>query len=239
MEIGKEKRYPSGSRRTVNHTIPKCSLSHYLSTMPPNIKCISNVTLECRGCLPERKQSKTNGVSSIWSPKEKGQICIIADIHQMNKILKQREYHIPAINKMLSCINRFTCTTEIDLNMGYMTLSLNTHARFILQIIFPFGIFEYQVLHMGMKPVADIFQARMTSLFPFMQDDSPIFYIGDILIYSNTLNTYIVICNKVHRQDTEARLQVNEEKSEWCKQDIEFLGLTTTVTGYKPMWSMV
>lgn len=89
-----------------------------------------------------------------------------------------------------------------------MALSLNAHAQSILQIIFLFGIFKYQVLTMGIKPTTDIFQARMKSLFLSMQDDSPMFNIDDVLICSNTFE------KPVHGQFAEARLQVNAEKSE-------------------------
>ncbi len=127
------------------------------------------------------------GISCIWSPKD--QICIAADLCQLNKLLEQGKYHIPTIDEMLSRIDGFNYATGIVLNMGYMALCLDAHALSILRMIFLFGIFKYQVLPMGIKPATDIFQARMTSLFASMQDD-------DVLICSNTFEKHMAILSK-------------------------------------------
>lgn len=167
------------------------------------------------------------------------QICIVADLWQLNKLLERGEYHIPTIDKMLSRIYGFTYAMGIELNMGYMILSLNAHDWSNLRIIFLFGIYEYQVLPMGIKPATDIFQARITSSFASMQDNSPMFYIDDVLICSNSFEKHMAILRKVLMQFAEAGLQVIAEKSEWCKQEIVFLGFTITPTWYKPMRSRV
>ncbi len=121
-----------------------------------------------------------------------------------------------------------------------MALRLDAHARSILQIIFPFGIYKYQVLPMGVKPATDLFQSQMIQLYAPMKERSPICYIDDILhCAGNSLQDHLIILGKILGRLATAGLQVNADKSEWCKQEINYLGFTITPTGYKPMREQV
>ncbi|KAL7450320.1 hypothetical protein ACHAXS_000226, partial [Conticribra weissflogii] len=125
--------------------------------------------------------------------------------------------------------------------MGYQALRLDDYAKSILRIIFPFGIYEYQVLPMGVKPATDLFQSRIVQLFASMKKgEKPMCYIDDILhCMGNTYEEHLRILKIILGLLATAGLQVNPQKSEWCKKEIAYLSFTITPTGYKPMQSRV
>ncbi len=107
------------------------------------------------------KEAKLNkwAFPTFGVPKKNVPIQIVAHLCKLNCMLGHAEFHIPTIDNTLTQIQGFKYATAIDLNMGYMALRLDTHDRSILQIIFPFGINEYQVLPMGVKPAKNLFQS--------------------------------------------------------------------------------
>ncbi len=49
--------------------------------------------------------------------------------------------------------------------MGYYSLPLSEQAKKLYIISLPWGLYQCNMLPMGMKPVADIFQQQMGALF--------------------------------------------------------------------------
>ncbi len=100
----------------------------------------------------------------------------------------------------------------------------------------PFGLFECQVLPMGVKPATDIFQSRIVRLFAPMQDCAPSSYLDDNLhIKGKDFIEHLSILDEVLTQIEEAKLQVNAKKSTWCANTLEFLGFVSYPDGYAPL----
>lgn len=172
-------------------------------------------------------------------PKKNGQIRIVADLRKVNNMIERSEFHIPVIEDTLIGIQGFSFATKINLNIGYQALHLDNYAKSILQIIFPFGVYEYQVLPMGVKPATDLFQSRIVQLFAQMKkEERPMCYIDDILhVTCGSFEEHLRILKIILRLLSEVGMQVNAKKSEWCKNEIAYLGFTITPTRYKPMKS--
>ncbi len=80
------------------------------------------------------KEAKLNewAFPAFGVPKKNGQIQIVADLCKLNCMLERSEFHIPTIDDTLTIIQGFKFAIAIDLNMGYMALRLDAHARSIL-----------------------------------------------------------------------------------------------------------
>lgn len=76
----------------------------------------------------------------------------------------------------------FNQASDLDLNMGYMSMPLTDFARKLLTIVIPFGFYECCVLPIGVSPATDKFQARTIGPFaPMAKPKRPDPYIDDIL----------------------------------------------------------
>ncbi len=71
----------------------------------------------------------------------------------------------------------------------------------------------------------------MIQLYAPMRERSPICYIDDILhCAGDSLQDHLIILGEILGRLATAGLQVNADKSEWCKQEINNLGFTITPT---------
>jgi hypothetical protein len=106
--------------------------------------------------------------SSEWAspsfaiPKKNGIIRVFTDlgITAFNLLLKYRIFtHFPIPKTEHSNMNRsmegFTFTSALDLNMGYYHIKLETDAKNLRSIVFPWymGKYKYKRLPMGIKIV--------------------------------------------------------------------------------------
>ncbi len=64
----------------------------------------------------------------------------------------------------------FTYATALDLNMGYYTIRLDPATTDMGTIVlFPWGMYSYQILPMGFAGSADVFQAEIGNLMASLE----------------------------------------------------------------------
>ena len=72
---------------------------------------------------------------------------------------------MPHLRELLFRCAGMTFATALDLIMGYFGIWLKEHVKDLCTIILPFGKFRYNVLPMGLKISADVFQRELSTLF--------------------------------------------------------------------------
>jgi hypothetical protein len=73
--------------------------------------------------------------SCFGVPRKDGSIRFLIDFCQLNRIIKQKEYPLPTINKMFQNICGFTFALVIDLNMEYLSIPLTEPMLKLLTIV--------------------------------------------------------------------------------------------------------
>eukprot|EP00969_Alexandrium_andersonii_P130884 5787824-Alexandrium_andersonii.AAC.1 len=106
--------------------------------------------------------------------------------------------------------------------MGYYHLRLDPATMEICTIVFPWGLYRYKRLPMGVACSPDIFQAKMNSLFQDLEYVRA--YIDDLLlISSDTFEDHLEKLDTVLQRMRDAGLQVNAAKSNFAAKEIEYL----------------
>jgi hypothetical protein len=100
--------------------------------------------------------------SFIISKKDRS-VCFLSNFREVNKRLVRTPCPIPKISTVLQELEGFTFATALDPNMGYYTIRLDPDASKIRTIIFPWGMYSYKRLPMGIADFPDIFQGKMWS----------------------------------------------------------------------------
>jgi hypothetical protein len=185
---------------------------------------------------PEEIEQREWASPCFAVPKKNGDIRLVIDFRQLNKVLKRKEYPLPTIDEIFQDIRGFKYATVIDLNMGYLSIPLTEKAKELLTIVTNFGFFKCCVLPMGIKPATDIFQSRMVGLFQSMQESKPKPYIDDIFHgKGNTFNEHLSILDEICTRLEEAGMQANLDKSKLCAIEVDHLGFTLQKHGFGPM----
>ena len=133
-------------------------------------------------------------------------------------------------------MERFKYATAVDLRKGYYHIPLDKATQQLCTTVLPWGKYSYERLPMGIATSPDIFQKAMNDIF----GDLPYVLVSldDILILSNDQDTFEDHLKKV--KTVFARLhkmgmKVNLLKTEFFKDEIEYLGYLLTPKGIKPL----
>jgi hypothetical protein len=70
------------------------------------------------------KDNSEWGAPTFIIPKKTGDVQVVTDIRQLNKMLNQKSYPTPNIPDLLQSLNGLKYSAAIDLSMGYYHLSL-------------------------------------------------------------------------------------------------------------------
>jgi hypothetical protein len=80
-----------------------------------------------------------------------GSLRSLADLREVNKVIKRKPFPLPKITDMLQKLEGFMCATSLDLNMGYYHMLLTPFSSRLFTIVLPWGKYEYCRLPMGLS----------------------------------------------------------------------------------------
>ena len=154
-----------------------------------------------------------------WAPaafcvaKSNGTIRVVIDFRALNAALKRREYHLPSIKEMFQEIYGFHLASDIDLSMGFLSISLTKATAKLITVVTTFDMFKCVIFPMGVKPATVIFQDRMVSVFISMPKNRPKHYIDDIFLgKGSSFDEHLEFLAKIFRLLRLACKQVNLHK---------------------------
>ena len=166
--------------------------------------------------------------------KPDGSLRSLADLREVNKVIKRKPFPLPKIQDMLQKLEGFWYATSLDLNMGYYHILLTPWSSSLCTIVLPWGKYEYLRLPMGLCNSPDIFQEKMSNLMAGLEFARA--YLDDLLVistevgFSNHLNKLEQVLNRL----SEAGLKINAVKSFFCRTNLEYLGYNISREGIRP-----
>jgi hypothetical protein len=99
--------------------------------------------------------------SSFTIPKKDNRVCWISNTHQLNKVIRRKQYPLLTITDIFCKYSGFKFFTKLGISMQYNTFELDNKSQDPRTIITPFGKYKYLRLSMGLKCSPDIAQANM------------------------------------------------------------------------------
>jgi hypothetical protein len=166
--------------------------------------------------------------------KPDGSLRSLADLREVNKVIKQKPFPLPKITYMLQKLEGFMYATSLDLNMGYYHMLLTPFSSRLCTIVLPWGKYEYCRLPMGLSISPDVFQEKMSELMSGL--DFAREYLDDLLILSteNGFHKHLEKLELVLTRLQEAGLKINAVKSFFAQTNLEYLGYNISREGLRP-----
>ena len=166
--------------------------------------------------------------------KPDGSLRSLADLRELNKVIKRKPYPLPKISDMLQKLEGFMFATSLDLNMGYYHILLTPEASRLCTVVVPWGKYEYLRLPMGLCNSPDIFQEKMSDLMQGL--DFARAYLDDLLIISTEkgFDKHLEKLEQVLTRLLEAGLKINAVKSYFARTSLEYLGYNISRDGIRP-----
>ena len=166
--------------------------------------------------------------------KPDGSLRSLADLREVNKVIKRKPYPLPKITDMLQKLEGFMYATSLDLNMGYYHMVLTPFSSRLCTIVLPWGKYEYCRLPMGLSISPDVFQEKMSELMSGLEFARA--YLDDLLIISTEIgfDKHIEKLEQVLTRLQEAGLKINAVKSFFARTNLEYLGYNISREGLRP-----
>ena len=171
--------------------------------------------------------------------KPDGSLRSLADLRELNKVIKRKPYPLPKITDMLQRLEGFMYASSLDLNMGYYHILLTPNSSRLCTIVLPWGKYEYLRLPMGLCNSPDIFQEKMSKLMQGL--DFARAYLDDLLVLSTEkgFDKHLEKLEQVLNRLSEAGLKINAVKSFFARTSLEYLGYNISREGIRPSQSKV
>ena len=166
--------------------------------------------------------------------KPDGSLRSLADLREVNKVIKRKPFPLPKITDMLQKLEGFMYATSLDLNMGYYHMLLTPFSSRLCTIVLPWGKYEYLRLPMGLSISPDIFQEKMSELMSGLEFARA--YLDDLLILSTEpgLDNHLEKLEQVLTRLQAAGLKINAVKSFFARTNLEYLGYNISREGLRP-----
>jgi hypothetical protein len=158
--------------------------------------------------------------------RNQGQLRLVVDYRDLNQKIELNEFPIPLSRTIMSRLPRAKIFTKFDVRSGFSNLRMKEGSEGKTAFKTFFGLFEYQVMPMGLATAPSVFQRFINSvLSPFLE----VFcfaYLDDIIIFSNSEHEHQQHVEKILQALEKNSLCLKPSKCEWFTRQISFLGYT-------------
>ena len=175
------------------------------------------------------KSGKISESKSGWaSPlrlvgKKDGGVRVTVDYKQLNSVTEKIAYPIPFIDEIFQRLSHAVYYTVLDLTSAYNQVQLDPNSRKYTAFICQRGLFEYNVLPMGITNATETFQRLMNNVFEGILHKIVEAYLDDIIIYSKSLKEHAQHVKQVVDRLIKHVLKIRLDKCSIAKQEIEYL----------------
>ena len=112
------------------------------------------------------------------------------DYRALNRYTKKDIYPLPRIDDLIDKLRDAWFLSAIDLASGYHQVRLAPGAGPKTAFVTRYGLYEYNVLLLGLCNVPSTFQCLMNNVLGDYINQFVLVYLDDILVYSRTENEH-------------------------------------------------
>ena len=160
--------------------------------------------------------------------KEDGSLRLCIDYRKLNKVTIPDAYPLPQIDNMLDLLSGCKLFSTMDLASGYWQLSLDEDDRAKSAFTTPLGLYQFNVLPMGVCNGPATFQQALEKILGdlLLTDKSEICraFFDDVNVASSTEDGHYIMLQKVFSCLREANLKLKLKNCHFLCQQVKFLG---------------
>lgn len=164
--------------------------------------------------------------------KPSGAVRICVDLKKLNNSVQRERFIIPTTEEIIHKLRGSSVFSKLDAKSGFWQIPLDQDSAKLTTFITPFGRFYMKRLPFGISSAPEIFQRIMTEILDGL--DGVICYFDDILLHTQSMPEHDKLLQVVGERVKDAGLELNEEKCEYKKEEITFLGHVISREGVKP-----
>lgn len=159
---------------------------------------------------------------------------IVVDYRKLNNVTIDDKFPIPNIEDILDKLGRAMYFTTLDLAKGFYQIEVAEEDVKKTAFSTDSGHYEFVRMPFGLKNAPATFQRLMNAVLKDYIGKICYVYLDDIIIFSTSKEEHFDSLRKILKRLQDANLKIQLDKSEFLKQETEFLGHIVTTSGIKP-----
>ena len=231
---------------TTKHNIAKTSINHVINTIPHSPPA-------CRAYPQPDKEEvlykiiqeflAANLIDESHSPyaapallvkKPDGSPRLVIDYKKLNSITIKDSSPLPNLEDVLRKLGKgYSFFSKLDLKSGFYQLPINEHDKIKTAFITPFGLYQFNVLPMGLKNSPPTFQKVMLDTLKDCRSFSLV-YLDDIIVFSSSFRQHLSHLEQVLQALFDKHIVLNPPKCTVAVQTIDYLSHTISATTIRP-----
>jgi hypothetical protein len=164
-----------------------------------------------------------------------GEYRAVTDYRLLNDQTVKNRYPLPRADQLFDKLSRAKYFSKIDLRTGFYQILIAEKDRHKTAFVTSQGLFEYNVLPMGLCNSPGVFQSLMNDTFREHLNRFVLVFLDDIIIYSDTIEDHERHLRLALQRLREQRLCAKLSKSALCQTEVEFLGHYVGRSGLRVM----
>jgi hypothetical protein len=158
----------------------------------------------------------------VLTTKANGDICTCIDLTQLNKAVQCELHPMPVVEHTLVQVASAQYFSKLDALSGFWQIPLSPESSLLTTFITPFGRYCFLCLPFGISSAPEHFQCQMSTILHNLP--GILCHMDDVLIFGSTIKEHDMRLRATLRTLLHSGLMLNEDKCEFGKTTIQFLG---------------
>ena len=155
-------------------------------------------------------------------PKKSGSVRICVDFRPLNEHVLREVHPLPKVDETLAQLTGAKVCSKLDANCGFWQIPLADSSRHLTTFSAPYSRFCFNKLPFGISSAPEHFQRRMSEILE--GQEGVLCHVDDVLIFASTQQGHDARLHTALAKIQAAGLTLNEEKCEFNKERVTFLG---------------
>jgi hypothetical protein len=164
------------------------------------------------------------GAPVLFQKKKDRALRMCIDYRALNKVTVKNKYPVPLIQDLFDRLCKAAYFSKLDLRSGYWQVRIAEGDEPKTTCVTRYGSFEFLVMPFGLTNAPATFCNLMNNVFHDYIDKFVVVYLDDIVVYSESFDDHLCHLRLVLSRLRENSLYVKEEKCDFARKDILFLG---------------
>ncbi|MCO5588021.1 hypothetical protein L7F22_041975 [Adiantum nelumboides] len=164
--------------------------------------------------------------------KKDGTYRMCVNYRALNRITIKNRFPVPRVEDLFDKLQGSTYFSRIDLKSGYHQIRIVDEDIVKTAFCTMFGLYEYLVMPFGLTNAPATFNRMMERIFRPHCNFTRVFF-DNVIIYSKTIEEHKEHLKVIFQALRDNKLYVNQKKSEFFLQEIQYLGHIISKNGIR------
>ena len=188
--------------------------------------------MESLGVISRVDQPTPWCAGMVIGPKKNGAVRLCVDLKSLNTSVQREVHPLPTVDETLAQLSGATVFSKLDANSGFWQIPLTASSKLLTTFLTHSGRYCFNKMPFGISSAPEHFQKRMGKLLVGLP--GVLCHMDDVLIFGKDVQEHDARLEQVLQQIQAAGATLNQEKCQFRKSSIKFLGHLVDATGIRP-----